>query len=154
MSLGTGLISAICQILSVFLWAHSCPLEVSYGHVICFGQWNVNGRVLWFFWTEILSVRACFTTFPFSCFLEAKGWSLHQPGQGGRAAEHSAPASLPGQVVWAGSEVWFRTASLTCLFVYLYFHIAVTIDLQESAKVIRRSSLYPLLSFSQWFYCK
>ena len=36
--LGTVVISAICQIVSVFLWEHPCPLEARYGCVMCFGQ--------------------------------------------------------------------------------------------------------------------
>lgn len=147
MSLGTGLISAICQILLVFLWADSCPLEIRYGHVICFGQWNLNGCVLCFFWIEILRVRACFATFPFSCFLEAKRWSLHSPGQGGRTAEHSAPASLPGQVIWAGNEVWFCTASLTCLFVYWYFSYCSSYRFTRKCKSSMQKFLVPFAQF-------
>lgn len=76
-SLGTAVLSAICQIFLVLLWAQPHSLEVRNGCVMCFGWWNMSGSVMGLF--QVKASRASWAPLHWLCPAGCRGGAFLGP---------------------------------------------------------------------------
>lgn len=143
----TVVLSAICQMFLVLLWAHPHSLKVRNGCVIGFGSWNVSGNVM-----RLFKVKASRTTCAPRCWLCPAGCLVcvrgcPSTGQGVRTPKHRAqPACLHKLQEWDLK----RCSLLPHLPVYLDFSSCSNYRFIRNCKNSTERSLVSLVPFTQF----